>query len=141
MNAANRKQVKEFQTEIHALKAKLEALLNVDAIEEFKGDVDNLAEQVGQLTTDEEEKFENLSDGLKQSEKGQAIETAANALSEVFEQLEGIAGELDSAMGSMNNAINALDEANNALDEVRADLKRELKRQAEANNKLDETES
>lgn len=49
----------------------------------------------------EQEKFENLSEGLQQSEKGQAIEQAAPSLGEAVDSLDSAISEADSAISTL----------------------------------------
>lgn len=66
MNKADRKKVA-------ALKAKLEDLQNEAA---------RIGEEIQELADAEREKFDNMPEGLQQSESGQKIEQAADALAE-----------------------------------------------------------
>jgi hypothetical protein len=64
MNKTQRKQLEELRTII------------IEALEEAQA----IASGMGQ---EEQDKFDNLSEGLQQSERGQALEQAAEALSEL----------------------------------------------------------
>lgn len=55
----------------------------VSELNGFAGKVNDLAEELRTLADAEQEKFDNLPEGLQQSEMGQNIESAANALSEI----------------------------------------------------------
>lgn len=48
-----------------------------------------------QLATAEQDKFDNMSEGLQSSERGQAIEAAANTLAEANRSVETALEELD----------------------------------------------
>jgi len=52
----------------------------------------------------EQEKFDNLSDGLKASENGQRIEAAAEALSNAADEIEAAGNSLDEAIGHLQEA-------------------------------------
>lgn len=58
------------------------------ALEDIKGEVETLAEE-------EREKFDNLSEGLQQAERGQALETAADNLDSIVESMDELIGKLD----------------------------------------------
>ena len=66
MNAADRKQVSELVSKLEDLNSQFE---------EIKSDIQSLAEA-------EQEKFDNMSEGLQAGEKGQQIEAAAGSLDE-----------------------------------------------------------
>jgi len=76
MNAAQRKQ--------------LEKVLSL--IEDAKAQCEEMAEA-------EREKFDNLSEGLQQSEKGETIEAAADALENAVSHLEDAYGSIEEAIG------------------------------------------
>lgn len=48
-----------------------------------------------QVRDDEQEKFDNMPEGLQQGEKGQAIEEAVNTLTSLLDKLEEEAAEHD----------------------------------------------
>lgn len=50
--------------------------------------IEDAREIVERIKDDEQEKFDNLSEGLQQSEKGQKFEETVSALDEVFYHLE-----------------------------------------------------
>lgn len=74
MNAAQRKRLDEMY----------------DTLDQIKSDLESMGEE-------EREKFDNLTEGLQSSERGQNLESAANALEEA-------ASVLDSALNSIDEA-------------------------------------
>lgn len=84
MNQSDRKRIGE-------LKAKLEQMTS--DIEEIGNDLRGLADA-------EQEKFDNMPENLRQGEKGEAMETAASALTEAADALEN---------GNVTEAKEALD--------------------------------
>lgn len=62
-------------------KDKMDLALALCSMEEAKAIIENLKNA-------EQEKFENLSEGLQQSERGQAFETTAQTLEEIFDHLK-----------------------------------------------------
>lgn len=85
MNAADRKKVDE-------LKAKLGAL---------KSETENVGTELRELADREQEKFDNMNESLQGSERGQAIESAA-------QNLDSAASEAEE--GNANGALEALEE-------------------------------
>ena len=73
----------------------IEAL--VASLENIKETLTNAAQLAEPIRDEEQESFDNLSEGLQQSEKGTTIEEAASAL--------------DSAVSALESAIDSLDEA------------------------------
>lgn len=67
-------------------------LLNVTAMLETIGSV---TDDIDEIRGDEIEKFENLSEGLQGSEKGEALETTAESLGYALEALESVASVLN----------------------------------------------
>lgn len=85
MNARDRK-------ELTALQARLLAL---------KDEADEIREAVGALADAEREKYDNMSEGLQESEKGQAISEAADTLDNIKDALERY--ELETAEDEFSN--------------------------------------
>lgn len=86
MNKADREQVA-------ALAAKLEDL---------KSQVISIGEELRTLADAEQEKYDNMPEGLQAGDQGQAIETAASALDEAASAgEEGNIGEMLTALESM----------------------------------------
>lgn len=87
MNASDRKAIAKLGEEIAALWSKL----------------DDCKSELETLKDDEQEKFDNMSDGLQQGERGQAIEEAAGQLSEAFDALETAVSSAEECVGMLNN--------------------------------------
>lgn len=65
----------------------------------FKSEIETIGQRLQEMADDEQQKFDNLSEGLQQAEKGQAIESAANQLAEAASACEsGSAGEAVDAL-------------------------------------------
>lgn len=73
-------------------------------LDEAKGVIEDIKNEVETMHGEEEGKFENLSEGLQQGERGQAIEAARDAL--------------DEANNSLDEAITAIEEALSKLDDA-----------------------
>lgn len=86
MNKADRKVVSDAVSKLEALKEQIE----------------NIGTDIRALADAEQEKFDNMSDGLQQGEQGQAIETAAQTLDTAAQALEdGNAVEALEALGEI----------------------------------------
>lgn len=68
-------------------------------IEKIRADISLMEDELEALATEEREAFENLSEGLQQSEQGQNTDTAASAL--------------EAAKDSFDDLLNSLEEAAN----------------------------
>lgn len=60
--------------------------------------IDDAKEIVERIKDEEQEKYDNLSDGLQQSEKGQRFEEIVSTLDDVFSQLEEAVGNIYEAV-------------------------------------------
>jgi hypothetical protein len=85
MNKANREAVAKIRARLEDL------LLQAEAI----------GDELQTMADDEQEKFDNMPEGLQQGEQGQAIETAASLLGEAASACES--GELADALESLNS--------------------------------------
>lgn len=70
-----------------------------DLIVEARVKAQEALEILGPLADAEQEKFDNMSEGLQQAETGQRIEQAAEALSRVKEAVESAIESLEEAEG------------------------------------------
>lgn len=87
MNAQDRKALNKLSEEIKLLIGKLD---------DCKGELETIKDG-------EREKFDNLSEGLQQAERGQAIEQAADALEELFSTFEEALGNLETLTDGLDN--------------------------------------
>jgi hypothetical protein len=85
MNKANREEVQKLLGELSDLKSQAETI----------------GSRLQELADDEQGKYDNLSDGLQQSESGQALETAAGSLSDAAQYAE--AGDIGEAINSLES--------------------------------------
>lgn len=86
----------ETRKATHALIAKLADL---------KEEVEAQRETLESLAEDEREKFDNLSEGLQASEKGEAIDQAANNLEEAYITLESAVDSIDETIATLEATI------------------------------------
>lgn len=84
MNAKVRKQVADLLNRLRTLQSEAESI----------------GEELTSLSDEEQEKFNNLSEGLQATERGQALEEAAGKLQEAADACAG---------GEIQNAIDALE--------------------------------
>jgi len=88
MNNARRKA-------IAALQARLEEALNA---------LDGVVSDVAALQQEEQDAFDNLSEGLQQSERGQQSEAAAEALEEAAQAVDAALERLQEAIDTLTTA-------------------------------------
>jgi hypothetical protein len=93
----NNKQRKELATQLAALRPFLDTL-DFSLIENTKDFVIGMAEE-------EDEKFNNLTEGLQNGEKGQAIEEAKNVLEDIAEALAEAHQALEALSEKLAEAI------------------------------------
>jgi hypothetical protein len=70
-------------------------------LERLKGEVESIGSEIRDLADAEQEKFDNMSEGLQQGEQGQAIEAAAGELDEIASAAED--GNLSEALEAFDN--------------------------------------
>lgn len=66
-------------------------LMATEKLERYKDSMSDIATQIEELKDEESEKFDNMTEGLQQGEKGQAIEAAAQALEQALDAANEIA--------------------------------------------------
>lgn len=64
-------------------------------LEKFKATLGEIQGELERLRDDEQEKFDNLLEGLQQTESGQQMEAAAGSLGEAAEHLQSAIDSLD----------------------------------------------
>jgi hypothetical protein len=87
MNAADKKVLGELITRLRSME---------DEAASISSDIHALADA-------EREKFDNMSDGLQQSEKGQAIEEWANGLESAVSSIDDIAQSIGDAASELDS--------------------------------------
>lgn len=97
MNAQQRKALAALVESLKAFE-----FPSVEDLEKIKEDVSDMAEA-------EDEKFNNLSEGLQQAERGQALETARDALNEAAEKIQEVIDAIESLDDLRDDAVAALE--------------------------------
>lgn len=87
MNAAGRKELDRLFAELREAQEKVE----------------NIGAEIRTLAEAEQEKFDNLSDGLQQAEAGQKLESMAEALNSLADYCEG--GDIAAAIDEVEGAL------------------------------------
>ncbi len=100
MNAATRKEI----TEIFA---RVEGLVNL--LSPITSELEDIISKLEDLQGIEQDKFDNMPEGLQQSEQGQKTEAAAAALDEAKSTLEQLKDALDGS--ELEDAKNSLETA------------------------------
>lgn len=74
----------------------------VARLEDLKANAEAIGNEISTLAEAEQEKFDNMNEGLQQSEQGQGIEAAAGFLDEAVSALtDGDIGEALEALGNL----------------------------------------
>jgi chromosome segregation ATPase len=73
-------------------------------LESLKAQVEDIGAELREIADAEQGKYDNLSEGLQESDKGQAIYDAANYLSDAADAAEG--GNIDDAIDAIGNIDN-----------------------------------
>jgi chromosome segregation ATPase len=89
---------KQRRKEAYAIRAR---------IEDAQTEMASIMEDLGNLRDEEQEGFDNMSEGLQQGETGQRIEAAANELDEAHNTLDEIDQILQTAMEHIDEACGA----------------------------------
>ena len=71
----------------------------VATLETLKAQAEDIGSQLREMADAEQEKFDNLSEGLQQADKGQEIENAANVIGQAADYLES--GDIGSALDDL----------------------------------------
>lgn len=75
-----------------------------EQLSEFTGKLDDIKSEIENFAQEEQEKYDNLSEGLQASERGQSYEAAATALQEAVSNVETIISELEAALYNLETA-------------------------------------
>lgn len=65
------------------------------AVERIVGELNSLKDEIEELRSQEQDKFDNMSEGLQAGDTGQAIEAAATALENAHSAIDEAVGELE----------------------------------------------
>ena len=87
----------------NATRKAIEAIIST--LNDIEGKVADLSESIQTIAEGEREKFDNLSEGLQASERGQSIEQAADALESAHGCIETIVGELTDCADYLSTAM------------------------------------
>lgn len=87
MNAAGRKEIDRLFAELRDAQEKIE----------------NIGAEIRSIAESEQEKFDNLSDGLQQAESGQKLEAMAEALNSLADYCEG--GDIEAAIDEVEGQL------------------------------------
>ena len=94
MNKNRRERIKEQISEIES---------SMQDIADAADNLSTISSEVSNIKDDEDEAFNNLSDSLQDSDKGQKMEMAVSVLDGVENELESISGKLNSLFGDLSN--------------------------------------
>ncbi len=71
--------------------------------------LEGLKEDVSDMAEAEDEKFNNLSEGLQQSERGQALESARDTLNDAAERIQEIIDAIEGLDDLRDDAVSVLE--------------------------------
>ena len=66
-------------------------------LDKMIGELEDIKSRLETMQESEQEKFDNLSEGLQQAESGQKIEQAASNLGDAVSEIESIIGYIETA--------------------------------------------
>lgn len=73
----------------------------IDAAESLKSDLENLAGEIEGLSDEQDEKFNNMPEGLQQGDSGQQLEARRDACTTSKESVEEAVSAIDTALGEL----------------------------------------
>ena len=117
MNTTQRKRIDAIMKEIDnsaAARGKIDAMIEElnERLSEYRALFDSVQEDIQTLRDEEQEKYDNLSDGLQQTEGGQDMEAAIQNLDAAIDACEEIAViEYPEITFDVDAIITALDDA------------------------------
>lgn len=117
MNNDGRKRIDAIIRDIEkmaALRSEIDNLIEQvnERYAEYRDKFGDIATAIEELKDEEGEKFDNLSEGLQQSERGQSIEAAVSQLETAYDAASGAADIEDIEFSfDADEIITALDEA------------------------------
>jgi ABC-type transporter Mla subunit MlaD len=118
MDKHDRANVIALKKLIDDAKANYEMEANKLGIDEHVSTLERITEEVEGLRDQETEKFDNMPSSLQESEKGQAINNAAQALDSAYDKLEEIVQNLNELGDKLSQVLADLDSASESLDEA-----------------------
>lgn len=78
-----------------------------DKLAELRGAIDDAKSELESLRDEETDYRDNMPDSLREGDKGQAADTACDALDSAVDSLDTIISELESAESSISDAVDA----------------------------------
>lgn len=100
MNKARRTEIAKVITSIEELKASAATLA---------GQLSDIKDSIEQIRDDEQEYYDNMPDNMRDGDKGEAAQSAVNALEEAMSGVETMIAELDES--KFSDIIGDLDES------------------------------
>lgn len=118
MNNALRKRIDGVMSDVEAMASALKKIEIVSEnlehmIEQYQSFFENIRINIEEIKDEESEKYENLPDSLKNSERGYSIEAAINKMEEAMNLCDEILVADVTTIGhvDLNDIVSALDEA------------------------------
>jgi len=117
MNKARRKQLSDLSTETAAVVAVIEENEENRDWEVVRSTIGDLHTMCESIRDDEQEYYDNMPEGLKNSDKGENAQSAISCLEEAAQKLEGAESacedtpDAEDVIEHLNDAIEQIDEA------------------------------
>lgn len=71
-----------------------------NTLQGIKSRLNDIAAEIETIRDDEQEKFDNMPEGLQQGDTGQRIDQAITALTDAFDSVDGSASHIDDAISA-----------------------------------------
>lgn len=120
MNKERRKAINDLIDTAQKISDEIEGDGESRAMEEVRGDLSSLADDIESIRDEEQEYYDNMHENFQQGDKGQNAEAAVSALDQAIDYvhdaesaLENVPGEdeIQEALNNLSDAISSLDEA------------------------------
>lgn len=103
MNNATRKEIREIITGLERLQSVVQDadyedmtyLGRLEQLVSIEDDLDTIRDQISTFASDEQDKYDNLSESLQGGERGEAIQAAAEALESCDSEIDDVQREID----------------------------------------------
>lgn len=121
MNAQQRKTLNGFTDELNqhlSVIREMSAATYIDTRKEFAGKIEDIRSQVEEMAGEEQDKFDNMSEGLQQGENGQRIEQAAEALDTGFNNLQYCIDVLEAEEFTDDDVNEAVESLESGIDNI-----------------------
>jgi predicted nucleic acid-binding Zn-ribbon protein len=120
LNATQRKSLDALNVKLQTTRDAIEELMVEfrSKFDDLAGDLEIIATEIESERDDEQDKFDNMPEGLQAGERGQAIEQAISTLESTLETIESARQELTSDYPDIEAAMTSIGEASDELNNI-----------------------